>query len=282
MSGELFTTAAKEIINIGKEVISESGDISELGAVKPRQYGSLIKKRFQESMTAESTQLGFQKELTVFDEIKVDFFGQRPKLNSKRPMAINKWLSLRPQEAAREAAAYLCDYAIIPERWNMADTDEKTAMLSQAVEIMGRELLLPDEWLNKIKPLIEEIPREDNENVTMAYASYTVRPLSNGGVEVASIPKLVINSLTLDLDYYKVMSTVYHEMIHIKQYASIDGVAPSMESDIRLLDLISDMRKKESGRSRVEYLSSPYEAEAWAQGMYFEEMLKAVVKENTV
>ena len=105
-------------------------------------------------------------------------------------------------------------------------------------------------------------------------------PLANGGVEVTGIPKLVINASTLQLDYFNVMSTIYHEMIHIKQYASIDGVAPSKESDIRLLDLIADMRKEQSGNSRVEYLSSPYEAEAWAQGLYFEEMLRAVVMET--
>ena len=52
------------------------------------------------------------------------------------------------------------------------------------------------------------------------------------------------------------------------------------EKDIRLLDLIEDMRKAPNGNSsRVEYLSSPFEAEAWAQGLYFKEMLKAVVLE---
>lgn len=265
MSGELFMTAAKELLKIGTDVLLDGCDIAELGSIKSLQYGTLIRQKFQEGVAAERLQLDLPWKLS---------------LNNANHVEENKWLSLRPQEVAREVAAYLCDHNIVPEQWNTAEAEQKTIMLSEAVRLMGKEMLLPDEWIKKIEPVIKDIPPDKNGAVTRAYASYMASPLANGGVEVTGIPKLVINASTLQLDYFNVMSTIYHEMIHIKQYASIDGVAPSKESDIRLLDLIADMRKEQSGNSRVEYLSSPYEAEAWAQGLYFEEMLRAVVMET--
>lgn len=280
MAGELFTAALKELWKKGTEVICEAGDIAELGAIKPPAYGTLIRQKYRIDTAADGTLPQVRREASIFDKAGIEHFFQKSRLDNPQNAGNNRWLSLRPQEVAREAAAYLCDYNIVPERWNMAETGEKTEMLSDAVKLMGKEMQLPGKWLEEIEPLIEYIPPEDNGTVTMAYASYWSRPLSNGGIEVIGVPELVINTSTLELDYYKVMSTVYHEMIHIRQYASIDGVAPSEESDIRLLDLISDMKKEQSGRSRVEYLSSPYEAEAWAQGLFFEEMLKAVIRES--
>ena len=67
-------------------------------------------------------------------------------------------------------------------------------------------------------------------------------------------------------------------MIHMKQYASIDCVAPGLTTDTRLLDLIQDLKaNRGTPKSRVSYLHSPYEAEAWAQESYFKRMLEAVI-----
>ena len=60
-------------------------------------------------------------------------------------------------------------------------------------------------------------------------------------------------------------------MIHVKQYASIDCVAPGLTTDTRLLDLIKDLKTNNgTPESRVSYLYSPYEAEAWAQESLFQ------------
>lgn len=48
MSGELFMTAAKELLRIGTDVLLDGCDIAELGSIKPLQYGTLIRQKFQE------------------------------------------------------------------------------------------------------------------------------------------------------------------------------------------------------------------------------------------
>ena len=57
-----------------------------------------------------------------------------------------------------------------------------------------------------------------------------------------------------------------------------------MTTDTRLLDLIEELYKHggKNPNSYVDYLSSPYEAEAWAQGLYFKKMLQAVMQERYV
>ena len=105
-----------------------------------------------------------------------------------------------------------------------------------------------------------------------------MKPLNNGGVDIVGIPTLNVNLDYITDDYFEAMSTIYHEMIHMKQYASIDCVAPDLTTDSRLLDLIKDLKNNNgTPKTRVSYLHSPYEAEAWAQESYFKQMLEAVV-----
>ena len=149
---------------------------------------------------------------------------------------------------------------------------QRMDMLGKATEIIGKELNLLEEWINGIKPIA--ISGEDY----MAQASCRVKPLNNGGVDIVGIPTLNVNLDYITDDYFEAMSTIYHEMIHMKQYASIDCVAPDLTTDSRLLDLIKDLKNNNgTPKTRVSYLHSPYEAEAWAQESYFKQMLEAVV-----
>lgn len=169
----------------------------------------------------------------------------------------------------------MLDYNITPWEWENAELEQRVNMLRKATEIIAKELNLPEKWIDEINPIIV------SEKEYAAQASCTIIPLNNGGVGIIGTPKLTINLDCLTNDYFEAMSTVYHEMIHMKQYASIDCINPELTEDSRLLDLIDDLKTGDNdSASRVSYLCSPYEAEAWAQELYFKEMLEAVSMER--
>lgn len=276
MPGELISFAAEKALEVGIETIKEASEIAELGAIKPKEYGTLVRSRELPNAIQERIEKINSIENLRPGEFSTQFWET---FQSKKLESNNLWLSLRPQEIAKDVAEYLCDNDITPNRWMSATIAERAKMLEKATHIISKELKLPESWQESIKPEVKFIPPE-GDGITRAYASYSASFLHNGGVRINGIPELVVNELTLRGDYFQMMSTLYHEMIHIKQFASVDGINPAKEKDIRLLDLIEDMRKAPNGNSsRVEYLSSPFEAEAWAQGLYFKEMLKAVVLE---
>ena len=242
----------------------KASEVAELGAIKPNGFGSLIKERFP-SEIAQSQIDGLY--LSEFPQLNT-----RLNLFGSRIIKDNPYLSLQYNDVSKECSEYLCDYGITPWAWKEATFEQRMDMLGKATEIIGKELNLSEDWIKGIKPIATS--GEDY----MAQASCRVRPLLNGGVDIVGIPTLNVNLNYLTDDYLEAMSTIYHEMIHMKQYASIDCVAPGLTTDTRLLDLIKDLKTNNgTPKSRVSYLHSPYEAEAWAQESYFKKMLEAVI-----
>lgn len=251
------------------EAAIKASEVAELGAIKPNGFGSLIKERFPSEIAQP--------------QIDGLYLSEFPQLNTgSNPFGLciikdNPYLSLQYNDVSKECSEYLCDYGITPWAWKEATFEQRMDMLGKATEIIGKELNLPEDWIKGIKPIATS--GEDY----MAQASCRVKPLPNGGVDIVGIPTLKVNLNYLTDDYLEAMSTIYHEMIHMKQYASIDCVAPGLTTDTRLLDLIKDL-KTNSGtpKSRVSYLHSPYEAEAWAQESYFKKMLEAVILDRYI
>ena len=255
------------VIKKSAEVAIHANEVAELGAVKPHGFGSLIKKHyFSETMQPRFDNLY----LTEFPRMNT-----RPNLFGFRDVKEDLYFSLRYNDISKECSEFLCDYGITPWEWQEADSNRRMEMLGTVTEILGKELNLPEEWGKGIKPIAT------SGESYIAQASCKVRVLNNGGVDIVGIPTLSVNMERLTDDYLEVMATIYHEMIHMKQYASIDCVAPGETIDSRGLDLINDL-KTNSGtpKSRASYLYSPYEAEAWAQEAYFKKMLSAVLLDS--
>lgn len=247
------------------EAAITANDVAELGAIKPYGFGSLIKERF----SSEAAQ----------PQIDALYLSEFPQLNTRLNLfgslsvEENQYLSLRYNDISKECSEYLCDYGITPWAWRDANLEQRMEMLEKATEIIGKELNLPQDWVQGIKPIAT------SGESYIAQASCITRQLNNGGVEIVGIPTLSINTDCLTGDYLEAMATIYHEMIHMKQYASINCVAPGLTTDTRLLDLIKDLKNNHgTPKTRVSYLHSPYEAEAWAQESYFKEMLAAVIQ----
>lgn len=260
MLGESIGLAIEKSI----ETAINASEVAELGAIKPDGFGSLIKERFSSEM-AQPRIDGLHS--TEFPQLNT-------RLNLFGPFCAeeNPYLSLRYNDISKECSEFLCDYGITPWAWQDANFEQRMEMLGKATEIMGKELNLPEDWIQGIKPIATS--GEDY----MAQASCRVRTLSTGGVDIVGIPTLSVNLDYLSGDYFEAMATVYHEMIHMKQYASIDCVVPELTTDSRLLDLIEDLKANNgTPENRVSYLYSPYEAEAWAQEAYFKRMLEAVI-----
>ena len=260
MIGESIGIAVKKTA----ETAIKASEVAELGAIKPNGFGSLIKERFSSEVAQQQ-----------LEDLYVSEFPQlNTRLNLFGPRSIkeNPYLSLRYNDISKECSEYLCDFGITPWAWQEATVEQRMEMLGKAAEIFGKELNLPEDWIKGIKPIA--VSGEDY----VARASCRAKPLINGGVDIVGLPTLNVNLDYLTDDYLEAMGTVYHEMIHMKQYASIDRVAPGLTTDSRLVDLIKDL-KTNSGtpKTRVSYLHSPYEAEAWAQEAYFKNMLAAVV-----
>lgn len=267
MLAEAISVFAEEAIKKGVEAAIKANEVAELGAVKPEGFGSLIKQRFPIEIIKKQIDGIY---LTEFPQINM-----RSSLFGTYEAKENPYLSLRYNEVSKECSEYLCDYGIIPRAWLEADQDQRMSMLKTVTQIMANELRLPEEWANVIEPVA--VSGEDY----MAAASCRIASLGNGGVDIVGTPVLKVNVDCLTDDYFEAMSTIYHEMIHIKQYASIDCINPELTTDSRLLDLINDLKVSDGNySSNVSYLYSPYEAEAWAQESYFKRMLKAVVQER--
>ena len=265
-----LSISVKEAIKNGLSITVRAEEVAELGAVKPEGFGSLIRERYPAEISKRQWENLSVREFSHFDTGMMFL----EEADTKE----NPYLSLRYHEVSKECAEFLCDLHITPETWQQADIEQRMEMLKQAVSIMGEELKIPQEW----RKFIEPIPVQDlNAN---ASAECRIRPLDHGGVEILGIPVLKVNASVLEGSFYDAMSTVYHEMIHMKQYASIDSFDPSLTTDTRLLDLIEELYKHggKNPNSYVDYLSSPYEAEAWAQGLYFKKMLQAVMQERYV
>ncbi len=246
------------------EAAITASEVAELGAIKPDGFGFLIKEHFSSEVSQPRIDALYSSEFPQLNT-RLNLFG--PRIVKESP-----YLSLRYNDISKECSEYLCDYGITPWAWKEATSVQRMDMLGKATEIIGKELNLLEEWINGIKPIA--ISGEDY----MAQASCRVKPLNNGGVDIVGIPTLNVNLDYITDDYFEAMSTIYHEMIHMKQYASIDCVAPDLTTDSRLLDLIKDLKNNNgTPKTRVSYLHSPYEAEAWAQESYFKQMLEAVV-----
>lgn len=263
MIGEGIGLAAEKTA----EAVITANEVAELGAVKPDGFGSLIKERFPSEVVQPRIDALYSSEFPLLNT-RMNLFGS---FSVKE----NPYLSLRYNDISQECSEYLCDYGITPWAWKEATFEQRMDMLSKATEIIGKELKLPEDWIKGIRPIAIS-----GENY-MAQASCKVKLLNNGGVEIAGIPTLNVNPDYLTDDYLEAMATIYHEMIHMKQYASIDGVAPRVTTDSRLSDLIQDLKTNQgTPKSRVTYLHSPYEAEAWAQESYFKKMLEAVIMDR--
>lgn len=246
------------------EAAITAGDVAELGAIKPAGFGSLIKERFSSEVDQPQIDALYSSEFPQLNT-RLNLFG---------PLSVkeNPYLSLRYNDISKECSEYLCDYDITPWAWRDANLEQRMEMLEKTAEIIGKELNLPEEWVRNIKPIAT------SGESYIAQASCRIRQLSNGGVDIVGIPTLSVNLDCLTDDYLEAMATIYHEMIHMKQYASINCVAPGLTTDTRLLDLIQDLKtNRGTPKTRVSYLHSPYEAEAWAQESYFKRMLEAVI-----
>ncbi len=249
------------------EIAITASEVAELGAIKPNGFGSLIKERFASEIAKPQIDGLYLSEFPQLNT-RINLFG-----NSEAKE--NPYLSLRYNEVSKECSEFLCDYGITPWAWQEASIVQRMDMLKTATQIIANELKLPEEWVQAIEPIA--VSGKDY----MAQASCRIRLLNNGGVDIVGTPTLNVNVDYLTDDYFEAMATVYHEMIHMKQYASIDCVAPDLTTDSRLLDLIKDLKKNNgTPKSRVSYLYSPYEAEAWAQESYFKRMLQAVVSDR--
>lgn len=249
------------------EIAIKASEAAELGAIKPEGFGSLIKERFASEIAKPQINELYLSEFPQLNS-RINLFGNSEAKEST-------YLSLRYNEVSKECSEFLCDYGITPWAWQEAGIEQKMDMLTTAAKIIAGELKLPEEWIQAIEPIA--VSGEDY----MAQASCRIKHLNNGGVDIVGIPTLNVNVDYLTDDYFEAMATVYHEMIHMKQYASIDCVAPDLTTDSRLLDLIKDLKTNNGmPKNRVSYLYSPYEAEAWAQESYFKKMLQAVVSDR--
>lgn len=249
------------------ETAITANEVAELGAIKPDGFGSLIKDGFLSEVAQPKVDGLYSLE---FPEIstRLNIFGSDVEKE-------NPYLSLRYNDVSKECSEFLCDCGITPWEWKEATVEQRMEILSKATEIFGKELKLPEEWIKDIKPT------STFGKDYVARASCEVTALDNGGVDIVGTPILSVNLDYLTDDYFEAMATIYHEMIHMKQYASIDCVVPELTTDSRLLDLIQELKKNRgTPKSEVKYLHSPYEAEAWAQESYFKRMLQAVVQER--
>ena len=246
------------------EATITASEVADFGAIKPNGFGSLIRRHLTSEVVQQRLDALHTSEFPQFN-LSLNSFDTC--IVKERP-----YCSIRYNDISKECSEYLRDYGITPWVWKEATIKQKMNMLGKAIVIIGQEFDLPEEWMKEIKPI--GISGEDY----IAQASCKVSPLNSGGVNIVGIPTLKVDLVHLTDDYLEVMSSIYHEMIHIKQYASINCVDPGLTADLRLVGLIQDLKNNRgTPKRRVSYLYSPYEAEAWAQKSYFRRTLAAEV-----
>lgn len=125
-----------ELLN---EVITDPHQIAELGSVKPKEYGSLMRNKLAGLGITNKTESLFSEQLFSenADDVHNDISGQSDE---------GIQLDYSPEELAQETADCLLDAGITAESWNSATLEEREKLLESTVAIMEKEMhILPEQ-----------------------------------------------------------------------------------------------------------------------------------------
>lgn len=131
-----FSDALDKVSELGNEVITDPHQIAELGSVKPKEYGSLMKKKLAEQRLSRQTESLFTKELISGDAADAAYL--RGDLSGAGLEGVRQDYS--SEELAQETADRLFDSGVTAENWERASHEERERMFESAAEIMEKEM----------------------------------------------------------------------------------------------------------------------------------------------
>lgn len=169
----------------------------------------------------------------------------------------------RPEKMAFDVCSRLIEGGFNYESWIFSDIEGKKEMLKNALEIMSQELMVPYQC-GEIELKFEDL--EDCNGVT----DHSLVLDGAGSYRITETP-----TITLDIDkitnenFIQNMGTLFHEMLHVMQYAAALEPVPYTDDVIYWRDNIV-RRELYDGKGYTPYITSPLEAYAHAQTELFE------------
>ena len=205
-----MSDALERVSELKKEVITDPMRIADFGAVKPKEYGSLIRQKLAEKH--ESVDTDVMRRGTLSCEIGCS--GLDGLASSADDTDGRTRLDYSADEIAGETADRLIDHGISAKNWKTASPEDRIHMIKKAIGIMRKALQLREDLL---------IPSDVDPN---SYAiGLSVRPVSfsavfrNGyAVEENGCAKYRVSAALHRSDYASAMSDMYFNMAMIKQF----------------------------------------------------------------
>lgn len=184
-------------------------------------------------------------------------------------------LERRPEKMAYDVSARLINNGFTCENWTKCDVEGKSAMLKNALEIMAQEMMVPYNF-GSIDLKIKDIAG-NYEGIT--WHSILVNG-NRTNYALTEVPNIEIDtSLVTDENFTKCIVTLYHEMIHVMQYAAgLEAVPYSQEVAYWRDNIINQERYK--GNGYTSYYTSPIESYAHAQDGLFLKVFTGMLADN--
>lgn len=173
----------------------------------------------------------------------------------------------RPEKMAFDVCSRLIEGGFNYQNWVLCDIEGKKEMLKNALEIMSQEMLIPYQFSN-INLEFKKLEKANGEMVPFL----RFKPGTNQ-YEIIGSPTIRINTDVIsDENFTQNMGTLFHEMLHIMQYAASIEPIPYTDDVAYWRDNIA-RRELYNGEGYTPYITSPIEAYAHAQTELFEKTL---------
>ncbi|MBR3975735.1 MAG: hypothetical protein IKJ88_07750 [Clostridia bacterium] len=168
----------------------------------------------------------------------------------------------RPEKMAFDICSRLIKGGFNYQNWSACDIEGKKEMLKNALEIMSQEMLVPYQYGDI------ELKFENLEDCS-GFAAHSLIFTETDSYHIAETP-----TITLDIDkitnenFVKNMETLFHEMLHVMQYAATLEPVPYTDDVVFWRDNIV-REELYDGEGYTPYITSPIEAYAHAQTELF-------------
>lgn len=133
--------AINQSSELGNEVITDPHQIAELGSVKPKEYGTLMKRKLSGLRQANHMESLFAEKL--FCDSDISAFETEDLIREKVSEKVSPEYSSR--ELAQETADSLADAGITAKCWESASLPEREKLLESAASIIEKQMQLTPE-----------------------------------------------------------------------------------------------------------------------------------------
>jgi len=180
----------------------------------------------------------------------------------------------RPENLTKDIVTRMYQDGLTPESWQRANYNERYEMLRKAADIMSQEMMIPDSVRSRLMLDVDQL--EGNCN---GATNKFITELPDGEIVMSDIPMVTIDvDRILLYDSSKAYTTLFHEMVHVLEEASVlENELWSEDVKYWKDDILS---YKGVPAKNVDYFTGAMEATAHMQDGLFEKVYLGKYQDN--